>query len=96
MPQDPITGERLPYPGDPDYQGTTRRKRRPNLRLTIQVHGCRSVEGHQQQANKRCSGTRILNLVGPRRKPEPWPRNEPPLVRGRVLCRDHRSMTCRQ
>lgn len=27
MPKDPVTGERLPYPGDPDYQGTTRRKR---------------------------------------------------------------------
>jgi hypothetical protein len=27
MPTDPVTGQPLPYPGDPDYKGTTRRRR---------------------------------------------------------------------
>jgi hypothetical protein len=41
MPQDPITGERLPYPGDPDYQGTTRRKRRPTHPATAEAEFAR-------------------------------------------------------
>ena len=42
MPQDPLTGERLPYPGDPDYRGTTRRKRyRPTHPATAEAEFAR-------------------------------------------------------
>ena len=46
MPQDPLTGERLPYPGDPDYQGTTRRKRyRPTHPATAEAEFARHNRG---------------------------------------------------